>query len=57
MGTKVWLDDMKVNGLVNIAIEHRLGELPVVTLELYPLDNEIEIISDEPLTMQVVKAE
>ena len=57
IGTKVWLDDVEIRGLVCISMEARAGEMPVVVLELYPQDNEIEITSEGPLTMQVVKAE
>ncbi len=37
-GTMVHIGDYKVPGLVNVSFQHKVGELPVVTLEVYALD-------------------
>ena len=54
--TRVYLDDVKVKGLVNVETEHLVGELPKVTLTLRSHRVENCITSDEPLKLQVVKS-
>lgn len=41
MGTQVWIDDMKIGGVQNIAFEHPVGEMPTVVLTLSPESLEI----------------
>jgi hypothetical protein len=44
-GTEVWLDDVRIQGLVDMSIDHDLGDLPIVTLSLRP--NDLKLVRKE----------
>jgi len=42
MGTRVWLDDEEIHGIVNVGFSHPVGEFPQVILTLRPTSVEID---------------